>query len=107
MALGATAYNQVIGRPTSPSKCDNQTLQQTDYPACNPNVNSENCLVWDPNTCTCRQVFIGSVGTGGEDDGSGGYGQIQGCTDYYWFYFISYDGGETWQLDDIEYAGCY
>lgn len=30
-----------------------------------------------------------------------------GCTPYYWVYYISYDGGETWQYDYYEEAGCF
>jgi hypothetical protein len=101
MALGATDYNQVIGRPTSPTNCDNQALQRTDYPPCNPPVDWL-CQTWDPNTCTCTHYSGG--GSGG--DPAGKY-ESDGCTDYYWCYFVSYDGGSTWQLYDMVYAGCF
>lgn len=30
------------------------------------------------------------------------------CIDYYWVWFVSYDGGQTWQpTGQVEYAGCY
>lgn len=107
MALGATDYNQVLGRPTSPSQCDNQALQQTDYPPCNPPVNTSDCLVWDPNTCTCSQ-YSGGGGGGYEGDYGGGGYYDPGCTDYYWVWYVSYDGGQTWEpTGEIEYAGCY
>jgi hypothetical protein len=32
MALGPPGYNDVIGRPTSPTPCDNQKLKQDNYP---------------------------------------------------------------------------
>jgi len=29
------------------------------------------------------------------------------CVDYYWVWFVSYDGGKTWQpTGQVEYAGC-
>lgn len=34
--------------------------------------------------------------------GDGGY-----CTHYYWVYYESYDGGNTWHVVDISYAGCW
>lgn len=33
---------------------------------------------------------------------------IQECIDYYWVWFVSYDGGRTWQpTGHVEYAGCF
>ena len=30
------------------------------------------------------------------------------CIDYYWVWFVSYDGGRTWQpTGQVEYAGCF
>ncbi len=30
------------------------------------------------------------------------------CVDYYWVWFVSYDGGRTWNpTGQVEYAGCY
>jgi len=105
MALGATDYNQVLGRPTSPSPCDNQALQQTDYPPCNPPVNTYNCQIWDPNTCTCSQ-YVGGGGGGGGYEGDNTYDA--GCTNYYWVWFVSYDGGKTWEATgEVDYAGCF
>ncbi len=100
-------YNTVVGRPTTPSPCDSNKLQSADYPYCNPPVNGS-CVIWDPNPCTCNQYF---GGLGGDpniypETGGGGYGGYS-CTPYYWLYFTSYDGGETWQFDDISYAGCW
>jgi RHS repeat-associated protein len=45
----------------------------------------------------------GPTDTGGGNPGGGG----PPCTPYYWVFFVSYDGGETWELTDISYAGCW
>lgn len=29
------------------------------------------------------------------------------CTEYYWLYYVSFDGGKTWHYDHMEYAGCF
>jgi RHS repeat-associated protein len=47
----------------------------------------------------------GGGGGGGESGGGGGGGYY--CTPYYWVYFVSYDGGRTWELTDVSYAGCW
>jgi hypothetical protein len=32
----------------------------------------------------------------------------QACVDYYWVWYVSYDGGVTWQpTGQVEYAGCF
>lgn len=50
----------------------------------------------------------GYYGGGGGGDGGGYYGGGGGyCTPYYWNYYTSYDGGETWDYDYSEYAGCW
>jgi hypothetical protein len=30
-----------------------------------------------------------------------------GCTNWYWVFFVSYDGGHTWQVYDFVWAGCW
>lgn len=30
-----------------------------------------------------------------------------GCTPYYWVLYVSYDGGQTWQMNQYWYAGCW
>lgn len=37
----------------------------------------------------------------------GGGGGGGGCTPYYWNYYESHDGGQTWYLVDSSYAGCW
>ena len=33
---------------------------------------------------------------------------LQACVDYYWVWYVSYDGGVTWQpTGEVEYAGCF
>ena len=105
MALGATDYNQMIGRPTTPTYCDDHVLQSADYPYCNPPVNISDCQIWDPNLCTCNQYVSGGGGGSG-----GGYDEVQdvGCTDYYWVWYASDDGGATWySTGEVDYAVCF
>lgn len=45
-------------------------------------------------------------GGGGEPPGGGG-GGVYYCTPYYWVYYESWDGGETWYVVDYWYAGCW
>lgn len=97
-------WNGTSGRPTSPTACDTQRLQQGNYPYCSPPVNTNNCI-WDINTCMCS-VASGGGGVYPEPSGGGYGGCGYGRTMYYWVYYISYDGGETWQFDYAEEAGC-
>lgn len=41
--------------------------------------------------------------------GGGGYPiYYYNCTQYYWVWYVSYDGGETWQeTGQVDYAGCW
>lgn len=94
-------FNRSYGRSTVPTGCDNQTLQQSNYPPCFPPV-FDTCANWDANLCTCND-YTGGGGYGGGGDGGGGYY----CTPYYWVYYESWDGGETWDMVDMEYAGCW
>ena len=48
----------------------------------------------------------GGGGVGGGDGGGGGY-YYYPCTPYYWVYYESWDGGETWEMVDYWYAGCW
>lgn len=41
------------------------------------------------------------------DEYCGGGGGGGGCTPYYWVYYLSYDGGRTWEMVDFTYAGCW
>jgi hypothetical protein len=99
-------YNAVVGRPTSPSACDTQQLQKSDYPYCSTPIDAS-CQIWDANTCTCSQYAPGGGGGGGGAPEEGGGGGYYYCTPYYWCYYTSYDGGDTWQLDEVDYAGCW
>lgn len=94
-------WNGTSGRPTSPTNCDSQRLQEANYPYCNPPVNQSSCL-WDVNTCSCS---LNNGGGGGYYPEGGGFYYY--CTPYYWFYYESYDNGETWRLIDVSYAGCW
>lgn len=49
----------------------------------------------------------GGGGGGGGSDYSGYYGGGGYCTPYYWVYYESWDGGKTWQIVDVSYAGCW
>ena len=46
-------------------------------------------------------------GGGGGDIGGGGGGGGYYCTPYYWVYYESWDGGRTWEVVDMSYAGCW
>jgi hypothetical protein len=99
----AENFNRAYGRSTTPTGCDNQTLMQSNYPPCFPPVNTT-CNSWDSNLCTCRDYpYGGSGGGGGDMGGGGGYY----CTPYYWVYYESWDGGRTWDIVDVSYAGCW
>jgi hypothetical protein len=54
-----------------------------------------------------RNITPPSDGGGGGGGGDLGGGYYEPCTPYYWCYFESWDGGETWELVDISYAGCW
>ncbi len=49
-------------------------------------------------------VIPAQIGGGGGDGGGGG---SPGCNPYNWVQYISYDGGQTWELYDSWYAGCW
>jgi hypothetical protein len=54
----------------------------------------------------------GGAGGGGGGGGAGGGGNEGGspypCTEYYWYWFVSYDGGQTWELSgQVDFAGCW
>ena len=76
-----------------------------------------------PTNCD-RQVINSTYAAGGVrytapviNDGGGGYGGGGGydgggyydypCTPYYWVYMESWDGGKTWDIVDVSYAGCW
>jgi hypothetical protein len=48
-------------------------------------------------------------GGGGElgGGGGGGYYYYQPCTPYYWVYYESWDDGQSWDMVDYSYAGCW
>ncbi|MGB7069807.1 MAG: hypothetical protein WBD22_09960 [Pyrinomonadaceae bacterium] len=92
---GPKAFNRSFGRTTVPSGCDNSTLQTHNYPYCiNPVTSS--CSIWDSNTCSCLMENVG-----------GGGGGPSPCTPYYWVYYTSWDGGQTWEISDTVDAGCW
>lgn len=104
-------WNTVVGRPTSPTPCDNQILQQSNYPApcSNPEMEfacPQNGGLWNSETCICEphnHTGGGYVGGGGSTYPEPGYY----CTPYYWVYYESWDNGETWYMVDMSYAGCW
>ncbi|MBV8857128.1 MAG: hypothetical protein JOZ02_09380 [Acidobacteria bacterium] len=66
---------------------------------------------------TCDSTVIGEKaqytrpimqpGGGGSDYSGYYYDPGYGCTPYYWVYYESWDGGKTWEVVDMEYAGCW
>lgn len=100
---GYSDPNQVVGRPTSPTACDNQAITYIYLPC---DVAEQNACyygggIWNEAACSCDTQY----GGGGGGDTGGGYYDY--CTPYYWVYYESWDDGETWQLVDISYAGCW
>lgn len=88
-----------------PTDCDNTAVNQYNnysqlLPCDAQEMNA--CFygdgVWDSTNCLCNYNY----GGGGGGGGGGGY-----CTPYYWVWFQSWDDGETWEVIDIEYAGCW
>lgn len=51
-------------------------------------------------------LVINPPGGGGYDGGGGGYYDYP-CTSYCWVYYESWDGGRTWNIVDVSYAGCW
>jgi hypothetical protein len=76
-------------RTTGPGSCDVATV----------NVNGN----YDPNSVNP----VLPSGGGGISEGGGGGGYYYPCTPYYWVEYWSWDGGETWEMVDMWYAGCW
>ena len=93
----SSLYNSTIGLNDTttgapgPTPCDNQTINST--------YSSGGVRYVAP------PIITGGGGGGGLDDGY--YYYYEPCTPYYWVYYESWDGGETWDLVDISYAGCW
>jgi hypothetical protein len=67
-----------------------------------------------PNKYSCAcPTPIALLTVGGGDNiypqtGGGGNGSEPQCTNYYWVWYISYDGGATWEpTGEVEDAGCW
>ena len=93
IVAGNSDYNQVLGRPTSPTTCDNQALENHDYPCNQPS----NCSSWDSNSCTCLVYDLNEGGEGSGED----------CVDYYWVQYASFDGYHWFATGYFSYAGCF
>lgn len=89
------------GGPTVGLGCYGQYLEYCDQPPlCIPEICGNNI---DDDCDGSTDEFCPVPG--GNGGGSGG-----GCTQYYWVQYISYDGGQTWQIDPSFvpiYAGCW
>jgi hypothetical protein len=91
---GSSLYNSSIGLNDTttgapgPTPCDRQTM---------------NSIYAGGGV---RYVAPPTAGSGG---GDGGYdpGYYYPCTPYYWVWFQSWDDGQTWEIIDISYAGCW
>lgn len=94
------------------------------YAGCPQNKynNGQDCCICQTQTCpdgsqansiTCEcpspsPTPTATQQTGSGGGGSGGDGQFGGCTEYYWYWFVSADGGRTWRYTGSrEYAGCW
>lgn len=84
-APAGTGPNTVVGRPTSPTACDNASVVAAPAP--------------------------GETGGGGGTIGGEEWQQPPepplSCTPYYRYGVISYDGGRTWYLEYARYEGCW
>ena len=78
-----------------PYDCDDYNANV--YPGAPLNYNTEGGEDRDCNGVDDLQQQFGGGGGGG-----GTY-----CTPYYWVYYESWDGGLTWEVVDISYAGCW
>jgi hypothetical protein len=85
-----------------------------------PNCPNDNCGNEPVGVTPCDGAAVSQVpyyapplipppGGGGDSGTCNSYcgGYYQPCTPYYWYYYESWDGGETWGLVDISYAGCW
>ena len=116
-------WGHVLGMPdVAPDECPgvNTVMRQTSsnqqlvngnsgaQPALNRPVRPNDCDVNKART-TNQPTITPSDGGGGGDGGSGGstYYYYDSCTPYYWVYYESWDGGETWYETDSFYAGCW
>jgi hypothetical protein len=79
-----------------PDDCDDYNANV--YPGAPLNPNTEGGEDRDCNGVDDYEQQYGGGGGGG-----GGYY----CTPYFWVYYESYDGGRTWSVVDIQYAGCW
>jgi hypothetical protein len=63
----------------------------------------------DALTCQCPSPSPTPTQSPVISGGGGGYeGDGFPCTDYYWVYYVSYDGRQTWvPTGEYEYAGCW
>jgi hypothetical protein len=82
-----------------PADCDDYNANV--YPGAPLNYNTEGGEDRDCNGVDDYTQQFGTPGGGG--GGGGGYS----CTPYYWVYYESYDGGQTWYVVDMSYAGCW
>jgi hypothetical protein len=98
MGRGAPLGNHLVGRPTSPTPCDNASVQ-SNYPNCIPPVFS--CDSYDANTCTCAGLGVGN------DAGVYNKQEIGSCTDWYLVTWVSYNSGATWNFYSAVYLGCW
>jgi hypothetical protein len=84
-----------------------------------PNCPNDNCGNEPVSVSPCDSSGVSQVPNyapplptgGGVDPGNTcnsycGY-YYEPCTPYYWYYYESWDGGESWELMDISYAGCW
>ena len=82
-----------------PDDCDDYNANIHPGAPLNPNTEGS-----EDRDCNGVDDYVQQYGTGGGPGGGdpGGY-----CTPYYWVYYQSWDGGETWEVVDIQYAGCW
>ncbi len=82
-----------------PDDCDDYNANV--HPGAQLNYNTEG---GEDRNCNGVDDYQEQFGSGGGGGGGGGGGY---CTPYYWVYYESYDGGRTWHVVDVSYAGCW
>jgi hypothetical protein len=77
-------FNTAYGRTTTPTCCDKEKLRK---------------IIANPNN------YLSGGGGGGQEPPSPN--PVYYCTPYYWVYYLSWDEGQSWEVVDVQYAGCW
>jgi Dual-action HEIGH metallo-peptidase len=95
----AVAFDSDGDHVCYPTDCDDYNANV--YPGAPLDYNTEGGEDRDCNGVDDLIQQFGNPGGGGDPGGNAP------CTPYYWVYYESWDGGLTWEIVDISYAGCW